>query len=858
MADINEILGRQINSVKELKKAIRDLQDSLVGVDTESEQYKTTTQQLSAAQDELAKVTMAGKGANDAAKDSIVGMQQEYKKLYDTYKMLTEEQRNSDFGKEMANSLKTLSDNINERKKEVGDFKNNIGRYAESVSDAFSKMGVSAGALKGPLNIAKNAGEGLGKTFKALAKNPWMLALTALIAIITKVVAAIKQNEELMNRLKVAMAAFKPVLDAVSNAFDFLAGILVKAIEGLSKVGEKILSVIPGMKKAIDSHKELAAAENELTKATREANIENSKKQAEIERLREEASETDNVIEKKKLLEEAKALQAEIDQKNIELAQEELRILQEYAEKTANSAEENEKLAAAQEKVNEAIAQGERNMRMYNKQITQAEKGAKGAAGSTKNYREEAKKLYEQTIEDNKTELTKLTEKYEKEKKLLEKYHYDTKLLTKKYNEERQALITAEYNKEREKRLEQLRQARADFEAELGVESAWSAAMSKIADKSGLLVELEEVQEKVKGIATGTTFAELGDEFKDVKEKVEELNAKFGLSITTIGNLGIQVKKTKKEIAEEFGNEAFASINEYVTSASENLYNGVSQIIKSSGVDNVVEEYILEAEYGILEQQKRTIEKQLVDFRGTQEQKLELLRQYYDVVKELTERTNNLQNLQQENTWNMINSLIDAMDSLGSALGTIKGSYDTLIDSELKAGKIDEQEARKKKERLQKLEKIESAFAIATIISDAATGIFSIWKGYAAERGTINPQTAAAAGVGAGPALTALNAKSLVSAISQTAALATTATAQIMAVRNKQVASNNNFSADAGGSAGVAATPVVIDSTPYSYTRTVQTQEDEDYLNQRPVWVSVVDVESALGQQAQVRSESSF
>ena len=105
MATINEILGKNIDSIKALKTEIKSLQDSLIGLDAESQEFKDTSYKLAAAQDELTKVTRAGKEENIAAKDSIVGMQQEYKKLYDTYKMLTDEQRNSDFGKNMAASL---------------------------------------------------------------------------------------------------------------------------------------------------------------------------------------------------------------------------------------------------------------------------------------------------------------------------------------------------------------------------------------------------------------------------------------------------------------------------------------------------------------------------------------------------------------------------------------------------------------------------------------------------------------------------------------------------------------------------------------------------------------------------------
>lgn len=784
MADINEILGRQINSVKELKKAIADLQNSLIGVDADSEQFKTTTAQLAAAQAELNKVTKAGKEDNDAAADSIRGMEQEYKKLYDTYKMLTEEQRNSDFGKNMAESLETLSSKINESKKEVGNFKDNIGRYAGDISDAFNKMGISVGGLQAPLKAATGGAKTFGASLKALAANPIVLVITALVAILAKAIEAIKKNEELTNRLKVAFSAFKPILDAVSNAFDFLAGIIVKVVEGLAKVAEKIMSVIPGMKKAIESHKELAKATNDLTKAQREANVENSKKTAEIERLREEASATDDVIEKKKKLEEAKEIQRQIDEENIRLAQEELRILQEYGEKTANSAEENEKLAAAQAKVNQAIAQGEANMRQYNKQISAASKSTSSSGGSARKkvdeYKKQAEEILKQLEEDNKTEEQKLKEKYDKEFALLEKYHLDTKLLTAKYNEDLKKLNEAEKQKELE------------------------------------------------------AIAKLGEEAN--KKVAEELKA----------------------MRQQFMEEELKA-----------LQGGVDQ----STYENAVKENARK----LLEAEKSAIEEELATFSGNSEQKLAIEQRYYEVVaelrnqdweaeqaqaeakKELLEKQAELVELNSQRTWQMINNLIDATDKIGSSIGTIRSSYESLIDSEVKAGKIDEGEAKKKKKRLLNLQKVETAFNIATIAADAASGIFSVWKGYAVEQAA-NASAGAAAGP-AGPAvIAALNAKSLISAIAKTASLAATAAAQIAAARNGMVSAQNNFNAggEGGGTVSVGATPNLVDETPYSYTKTVQTVEEQDEINNRPIYVTVTDIENGLGQRAQVVDETSF
>lgn len=945
-SNLNEILGRNIDSVKSLKAAIKELQDSLVGLDTESQEYKDTAAKLATAQDALKETTRAGIDANLAAKDSIVGMQKEYNKLYDAYKKLSDEQRNSDFGKNMAESLEKLSATINDSKKEVGNFTSNIGRYAQGATEAFNNMGVSLGALQTPMKMASGGAKTLGASLKALIANPVgavimaiVVALKALHAIAERVKKAINDNEESSNRLKVAMAAFKPVVDAVSNAFDFLAKITVKVIEGVSKVAEKVMSIIPGMKKAIQSHKDLAKATNDLTKATREANVENSKKQAEIERLREEASATEDVTEKKRLLEKAKAMQAEVDQKNIELAQEELRIMQEYAAKTANSAEANDKLAAAQKKVNDAIAQGEKNQRLYNKQLDATTKKTTSATSAGKNYREEAKKLHEQLIEDNKTEITKLTEKYEKERKLLVKYGYDTNLLDKKFSKDSLEIVMKTVNERTEKKremytnslreynryIQQQRELLKDSPTELAkfdkniseellerysnINKALMASQRKMfqegsfdlvnaftvaqsnANSKLLLTDFEGMLKLLKDKIEATAGAEkdslqgiwhetyegalkamekLGPEkwaafTKPIQKEIDSLRTAYDVSIETLEELGRlteieekNLKALKKAFTEALGEEQLKKIQDAI---KENYEAELEGLIKTVSYDTFkgYTVFMAEQEAKALEVEKSAIEQELNSFSGTAEQKLEIMQRYYEVLAEMRERDQALADLNSQRTMEMVNNLIDMTDGMGNALGTIKSSYESVIDSEVKAGKIDEQQAKKKKERLQKLEKVQTAFSIATIAADAAAGIFNVWKGYATEVGTINAETAAAAGPGAAAAKGVLDAKSLISAIAKTASLAGTAAAQIAAARSKQIASNNNFSAEGGGggSVSVGATPALIDTTPYTYSRTVQTAEEEDRLN-APIYVTVTDIEEGLGHRATVTNESSF
>lgn len=896
--NLQEILGRDIDSVKSLKQAIRELQDSLVGLDTSSEEYKTTSEKLIVAQEALKNTTRAGIDANNAAKDSIVGMQQEYNKLYDTYKKLSDEERNSDFGKAMAENLSKLSQSINDNNKEVGNFKTNIGHYAESATEAFNKMGVSIGGLQTPLKMAAGGTKTLGTALKTLAANPIVLVITALVAILAKAAEAIKKNEELTMRLHQAMAAFQPIVDLISNALNALAGVIVKVVEGFSNFAEKIMSISPKMREQIKSHKELAKAQDELTKSTREANIENSKKQAEIERLREEASATEDVTEKKRLLEEAKAMQAEVDQTNIELAQEELRIQEEYAAKTANSAEENEKLAAAQQKVNDAIAQGERNARMYNKQLGNLTDTTGGATSAGKNYREEAKKLHEQLLDDNKTEIQKLTEKYEKEKKLLEKYHYDTKLLTKKYEQERSEIMYQEWKKRADRQdtaydnyfdnqvrfYENQKKTTGELEAEKNkAKDALDmviAFKNKINDAVSQIIPgpIGEVPRKIYEI-----FLKYGDFLKnadfdfakgmierfkfddeDLKERVmiifkslgkegwARLWRAFEVDAKELAKYGVNIKNQldfTPAITEL--EQKLLELNTEITKRNSEIANVGTEL--NAVLNDTWKNYLELVELNqreALEAEKNALYDEIINFKGAEDQKLELLKRYYAIAQELRDKDMQAVQLNAQRIQEVMDSALDFSSSIE---GMING-VEQLMQAEIQSGKLTEKEAARKQKALENLQKIQLAVSIANIAANTAAGIMDVWRGYSSEL-VLNAQTAAAAGPGAAISKAALDAKSLASAILRTSTLAMQGGSQIAAAVGGYISKGNNGAESQD--AGVGASPVLIDSTPYSYTKTVQSQEEEEKLNQ-PIWVSVEDISSGLGKQVTVTDESSF
>lgn len=899
-SNLNEILGRNIDSVKSLKTAIKELQDSMVGLDTDSQEYKDTASKLSAAQNALNNTTKAGIEANLAAKDSIVGMQKEYNNLYDAYKKLSDEQRNSDIGKSMAESLNNLSESINNSKKEVGNFTSNIGQYAQGATEAFNNMGISIGALQGPFNLATKGAKGFKDILSVISAHPIIAMLSVLIAILMKAADAIKDNEELTMRLHQAFSVFQPILDGISNAFDWLAEKVVKVIEGFGKLWEWLHRNNPEMSEQIKLNKDLSKAEDDLVKKTRAVNEENSKKQAEVERLREEAAATEDVLEKQSLLQEAAQIQAEIDQANIDLAKEDLRIKEERAKQTANDTKANEELAAAKKKVSDLTAEASRRQKEFNEQLKTTTNEIKTQTSAEKDK-----------WEDEKEELRKFNDEYEnslKTREQLTNEHYDRLLeLAKEHNED-----TTNIEKSRQKelnkiRLEGLSQQRQDFNesVQLDLQSGnkVSAIKKQIDDltdeEKGALVKIEAInkmvnaryhslsdqskydrtsmetldatmdyaQEKAKewtDFINKNHFEALGDEDQELKDAVAELNAEFGLSITTLTNLETASDTVKLKIKELRGELQEALVDEETSKDAEAQLEGLIKTVTYDTYEGY-QAYVEEQNRKALEIEKAALEEQLANFQGTDQQKLEMMQRYYEVVAEMRQQDyedekakqqalDELRELQKSRIDGMIESLIDMTDRMASSLSSYKSTRESVIDSEVKAGEISEAEGKRRKDRLLKLEKLERDFAIATIAADAASGIFKIWKGWATETGEINPASAHGNAI----VLAGLNAASTLSAVAKSASLAATATAQIAAAKGKYIVAENNMIAENGGAGGgVGATPALMDSTPYQYSRTIQTTEEEERLNQ-PIWVSVEDISSALSHQVTVTDESSF
>lgn len=928
--NLEEILGKSINSVKELKDEIKRLQDSIAGANPESEQFKDTVTKLTAAQEQLSSVTRRNAADNNAAKDSIVGMEQEYRALYNTYKTLSEEQRNSDFGKEMAKNLDTLHSKLNESKMAVGNFKDNIGNYAASFGEAFKQMGISVGGLGAPLGLATNGVKAFNTALKANPVGAVIGLVITFINLLKGLKSSITSSEESQMRWNEAMSAFRPIIDAGKNAVTAFGRVIVGMVEGIAnavrwlrEAGAAVtdfLGITKGANKRVkeqnEVYRDLAKSQNELTKNRREYQKLNSQDKATVESLRAEAMATQDNEEKARLLNEAKEKQQAINERNIALAEEELRQLQIEASLTDNDAAMNDKLAAAQAKVNEQRAAGAQAIRAIERAYQSANNAATGSTGKSRRQQEleEARKIQEELAEQQKTEIQLVEEKYEKEYALLKKFNMDTTLLTKKRNEDIAKIQKEQSDNERQSYMERLTQ-QTNFEnrlRELSIQTAENLRNERAQQEAKLaemnFVDLENSVISING-ALDTYITKMGqfeNEAKNILEQglitqekfdagmkgqadflqpymdtvqqiVDETNTKLGTEIVfppelTPENIAkfreqinMLVTIAKADLQEKIDAKIEEQVLNRVTKKTQDLMETLDAVMLenlrlSNGVEEPDWEYTEEQkknEWERLEFRRQVMEETLSMAGLSAERRKEIELELTDVLAEMSERRLAMWEREQELVSQLWENSFSSLGTVTQSVQTLTNAIQTQIQAEIQEGKLSEAEAKKKTKNLKALEKVALAANLMGIAGSTASGIMGIWEAYGKEK-IVNAETAAAAGGGGAITLASLNAKSLASAIVQTAAMATQGAANMAAATMGTISKLNSFnSASSSSSVSPIAAIQPIDSS-YSFGETEQSVEGEDVINQRPLWVSVQDIRDGLRRVEVVDRESSF
>lgn len=157
-----------ITSVKDLKKYISDLRDSLVTLDKESEEYSQTVEELTKQQKKLTEVQSAGKSTYSELDDSIKGLRLQLKSLNNTYDELSAADRNSEVGKNLLAKIQSVDAELKELENSTGRHQRSVGNYQlalEALNKTYDSQRQELKALKVAMESLEPTSEAYAKAF---------------------------------------------------------------------------------------------------------------------------------------------------------------------------------------------------------------------------------------------------------------------------------------------------------------------------------------------------------------------------------------------------------------------------------------------------------------------------------------------------------------------------------------------------------------------------------------------------------------------------------------------------------------------------------------------------------------------
>ena len=161
-------VGKSITSVRDFKKHIEDLRGALLGLNEESEEYKTIAEQITTDQAKLNEVLKVGKGNTDSAAGSYNELNNQLKALRNQYKALSETERNSTTGQAILQNITKLDTELKDIDESMGQYQRNVGNYKQAFDGAFKMIASEVGKINPTLGNLLSAVQKLVPAFKGV------------------------------------------------------------------------------------------------------------------------------------------------------------------------------------------------------------------------------------------------------------------------------------------------------------------------------------------------------------------------------------------------------------------------------------------------------------------------------------------------------------------------------------------------------------------------------------------------------------------------------------------------------------------------------------------------------------------
>lgn len=244
MAKGKKVIDETVSAFKKLKEEVKGYKDELATLTAGSEEWRKTAEKLRNAQKQVDAINKAAKGTLTAYNREQVNSINELKELI---KLKNQERNAMDMGskeyREATEELKELNDKLREAGTSAGDWRANVGNYANSIRDAFSTLGTAATGLSGNMG-------GLNASMLKVASNPLGTTVLAITGAIKMLAEGIKSSETNTNRWNEALTPLKTVMVLIQREAQKVADAFLTFVESLKKSEtagnaiQKVLQVI--------------------------------------------------------------------------------------------------------------------------------------------------------------------------------------------------------------------------------------------------------------------------------------------------------------------------------------------------------------------------------------------------------------------------------------------------------------------------------------------------------------------------------------------------------------------------------------------------------------------------------------
>lgn len=221
-------VGKSITSVRDFKKHIEDLRGALLGLNEESDEYKTIAEQIATDQEKLNEVMKVGKTNTDSAAGSYNELNNQLKALRQQYKALSETERNGATGQAILQNITKLDTELKDIDESMGQYYRNVGNYKGAFEEAFKAMAQNIGNVNPELGKLMKTASSLIPLIKSASKAATTglkgikagLASTGIGLLVVALGEIVAHWEEISNWVRKVLGQQKDLTQETKNTAD--------------------------------------------------------------------------------------------------------------------------------------------------------------------------------------------------------------------------------------------------------------------------------------------------------------------------------------------------------------------------------------------------------------------------------------------------------------------------------------------------------------------------------------------------------------------------------------------------------------------------------------------------------------